>query len=75
LVVPRARVPREDKMTEEKKVSTDQDGRRVEGVIVSEKLSNTGLLKVRLDDGPTIVRHKNRVSALNDAACSFLGVS
>jgi len=59
-------------MTEDKRVSTDQDARRVEGVIISETLSSTGLLKIKLDEGPTIVRHKKRVSALNDAASDFL---
>ena len=58
---------------QERRVSTDQDGKRVDGVVLSETLSSTGLLKIKLDDGPTIVRHKNRVSALNDAARSFLG--
>lgn len=58
--------------TEDKRVSTDQDARRVEGVIVSETSSSTGLLKIKLDDGPTIVRHRKRVSALNDAARVFL---
>jgi hypothetical protein len=56
-----------------KRVSTDQDARRVEGVIVSEKLSGTGLMKISLDGGPTIVRHKNRVTPLDDEARAFLG--
>lgn len=57
----------------ERRVSTDQDGARVEGVVLSGTLSSTGLLKIKLKDGPTIVRHKNRVAALNDAARTFLG--
>ena len=56
-----------------KRVQVDQDARRVEGTIVSEKLTSTGLMKVKLDLGPTVIRHKNRVTPLDDEARSFLG--
>jgi hypothetical protein len=61
-------------------VSTEIDGPKVKGRIVSETLSSTKLMKILVEsddssvaDGPTIVRHANRVSPLNDAAKKFLG--
>jgi hypothetical protein len=56
-----------------KRVEVDQDARRVAGVIASEKLTSTGLMKVKLDGGPTVIRHKNRVTPLDDEAREFLG--
>lgn len=56
-----------------KRVQVDQDARRVEGTIISESLSSTGLMKVKLDSGPAIIRHKNRVTPLDDEARAFLG--
>lgn len=58
---------------EKGRVSTDTDAQRVEGEIVSTTLSSTKLLKIKLDNGPTIVRHADRVAPLNDAAKKFLG--
>lgn len=55
-----------------KRVATDSDARRVEGVIVSERLSGTGLLKIKLDSGQTVVRHRDRLTALDDEARKFL---
>lgn len=55
-----------------KRVAIDQDGRSVEGFIASEKLSMVGLLKIKLDDGPTVVRSKDRVTALDEEARAFL---
>jgi hypothetical protein len=56
-----------------KRVEVDMDARRVPGVIVSERLSDTGLMKISLDGGPTVVRHKNRVRPLDEEARAFLG--
>ena len=55
-----------------KRVATDMDARRVEGVIVSERLSGTGLLKIKLDSGQTVVRHRDRLTALDDEARKFI---
>lgn len=61
------------------RVSTDVDAQKVKGRIVSEKLSSTKLMKILIEaddpseaDGPTIVRHADRVSPLNAAARKFL---
>lgn len=55
------------------RVATDLDARRVEGEIISNQLSSTKLMKIKLDGGPTIVRHADRVTPLNDAARLFIG--
>ena len=55
------------------RVSTDSDGQRVEGVIVSTQPSSTKLMKIKLDGRETIVRHVDRVTPLNEAARKFLG--
>ena len=55
------------------RVRTDVDARKVDGTVTSTQLSSTKLMKIKLDDGPTIVRHADRVEALNEAATRFLG--
>ena len=59
--------------SEPPRVRTDVDARKVDGTITSAQLSSTKLMKIKLDDGPTIVRHVDRVEALNTAAIRFLG--
>jgi hypothetical protein len=58
--------------TESPRVSIDIDARVHEGTIISTKLSGTKLMKIKVDNGPTIVRHADRVAPLNDAAKKFL---
>ena len=53
------------------RVRTDVDARKVDGTVTSTQLSSTKLMKIKLDDGPTIVRHADRVEALNEAATRF----
>lgn len=55
------------------RVATDSDAQRVEGIIVSEKVSATGLVKVKLDRGDTVVRHRDRLTPLNEGARELLG--
>lgn len=56
----------------ERRVAVWIDNARYEGTIESEHLSSTGLMKVRLDDGMVVARHKDRVEPLNKEAREFV---
>lgn len=53
------------------RVETFYDDRQVEGTVIAGP-TDTGLYRVRLDDGRTVIRHRDRLKSLDEEARQLL---